>query len=101
MVAVLAEMIALFRHANLQRTSFCIRTLFRGTDGYPIRNIDVLLEKSHEVLVEHLKNLRQLYLNQLQMFLSAEEQIAIASLDMIDRATDAEMSDPAASSGVS
>jgi len=42
-------------------------------------------------LVEHLKNLRELYLNQLQMLLSAEEQIAIASLDMIGRSTDPEL----------
>ncbi len=42
-------------------------------------------------LVEHLKNLRELYLNQLQMLLSAEEQIAIASLDMIQDATDEEL----------
>jgi ferritin-like metal-binding protein YciE len=42
-------------------------------------------------LIEHLKNLRQLYLNQLQMLLSAEEQIAIASLDMIERAADQEL----------
>ena len=28
-------------------------------------------------LVEHLKNLRELYVNQLQMLLSAEEQIAM------------------------
>jgi ferritin-like metal-binding protein YciE len=42
-------------------------------------------------LVEHLKNLRELYINQLQMLLSAEEQIAIASLDMIERATDREL----------
>jgi ferritin-like metal-binding protein YciE len=42
-------------------------------------------------LIEHLKNLRELYLNQLQMLLSAEEQIAIASLDMISRATDPEL----------
>lgn len=44
-------------------------------------------------LVEHLKNLRELYLNQLQMLLSAEEQIAIASLDMIESATDPELKD--------
>ncbi|HTB97592.1 MAG TPA: DUF892 family protein [Terracidiphilus sp.] len=42
-------------------------------------------------LIEHLKNLRDLYLNQLQMLLSAEEQIAIATLDMIDSATDGEL----------
>ena len=42
-------------------------------------------------LVEHLKNLRELYLNQLQMLLSAEEQIAIASLDMIQSASDQEL----------
>jgi ferritin-like metal-binding protein YciE len=42
-------------------------------------------------LVEHLKNLHELYLNQLQMLLSAEEQIAIASLDMIQRSTDPEL----------
>jgi ferritin-like metal-binding protein YciE len=42
-------------------------------------------------LVEHLKNLRELYLNQLQVLLSAEEQIAIASLDMIEAATDEEL----------
>ena len=42
-------------------------------------------------LVEHLKNLRELYVNQLQMVLSAEEQIAIASLDMIEQATDTEL----------
>jgi ferritin-like metal-binding protein YciE len=42
-------------------------------------------------LVEHLKNLRELYLNQLQMLLSAEEQIAIAAQDMIDRAKDPEL----------
>lgn len=42
-------------------------------------------------LVEHLKNLRELYLNQLQMLLSAEEQIAIASLNMIESATDEEL----------
>jgi|ERR1700722_7567369 ferritin-like metal-binding protein YciE len=42
-------------------------------------------------LVEHLKNLRELYLNQLQMLLSAEEQIAIATPDMIARATDPEL----------
>jgi ferritin-like metal-binding protein YciE len=42
-------------------------------------------------LVEHLKNLRELYLNQLQVLLSAEEQIAIASLDMIEQATDRDL----------
>ena len=42
-------------------------------------------------LIEHLKNLRELYLNQLQMLLSAEEQIAIASLDMIETAVDVEL----------
>lgn len=42
-------------------------------------------------LIEHLKNLRELYLNQLEMLLSAEEQIAIASLDMIEKATDPEL----------
>ena len=40
---------------------------------------------------EHLKNLRALYLNQLQMLLSAEEQIAIASLDMIEQSTNQEL----------
>jgi ferritin-like metal-binding protein YciE len=44
-------------------------------------------------LVEHLKNLRELYLNQLEMLLSAEEQIAIASQDMLERATDQELKD--------
>jgi ferritin-like metal-binding protein YciE len=44
-------------------------------------------------LVEHLKNLRQLYLNQLQMLLSAEEQIASASLFMIESAADEELRD--------
>jgi len=42
-------------------------------------------------MVEHLKNLRELYLNQLQMLLSAEEQIAIASLDMVTDSTDQEL----------
>jgi ferritin-like metal-binding protein YciE len=42
-------------------------------------------------LVEQLKNLREVYLNQLQTLLSAEEQIAIASLDMIEQATDREL----------
>jgi ferritin-like metal-binding protein YciE len=42
-------------------------------------------------LVEHLKNLRELYLNQLQMLLSAEEQIAFASLDMVQWASDDEL----------
>ena len=42
-------------------------------------------------IVEHLKNLRALYLNQLQMLLSAEEQIAVASLDMIEQSTDQEL----------
>lgn len=42
-------------------------------------------------LIEHLNNLRELYLNQLQMLLSAEKQIAIASLDMIGMAADAEL----------
>jgi ferritin-like metal-binding protein YciE len=42
-------------------------------------------------IVEHLKNLRELYLNQLQMLLSAEEQIASASLDMVQSAADEEL----------
>jgi ferritin-like metal-binding protein YciE len=42
-------------------------------------------------LIEHLNNLRELYLNQLRMLLSAEEQIAIASLDMIERTADGEL----------
>jgi ferritin-like metal-binding protein YciE len=42
-------------------------------------------------LVEHLKNLRELYLNQLQMLLSAEEQIAIAAQTMVERSTDREL----------
>jgi ferritin-like metal-binding protein YciE len=42
-------------------------------------------------IVEQLKNLRELYLNQLQMLLSAEEQIASASLDMIQSASDQEL----------
>ncbi len=44
-------------------------------------------------VIEHLKNLRELYLNQLQMLLSAEEQIAIASIDMVARSTDQELKD--------
>jgi ferritin-like metal-binding protein YciE len=42
-------------------------------------------------IVEQLKNLRELYLNQLQMLLSAEEQIANASLDMIQSASDQQL----------
>lgn len=44
-----------------------------------------------KLFVEHLKNLRELYLNQLQMLLSAEEQIAMAALDMTQRSTDPEL----------
>lgn len=42
-------------------------------------------------IIEHLKNLRELYLNQLQMLLSSEEQIAIAAVDMVARAADPEL----------
>jgi ferritin-like metal-binding protein YciE len=42
-------------------------------------------------LVEHLKNLRELYLNQLQTLLSAEEQIDIAAQTMVERSTDGEL----------
>jgi ferritin-like metal-binding protein YciE len=49
--------------------------------------------RTMKFLVEHLKDLGALYLNQLQMLLSAEEQIAIASLDMIERATDQDLKD--------
>jgi ferritin-like metal-binding protein YciE len=42
-------------------------------------------------LVEHLKNLRALYLNQLQMLLSAEEQISMALLDLIEKSGDQEL----------
>lgn len=42
-------------------------------------------------VVEHLKNLHELYLNQLEMLLSAEEQIAIASHNMVSNATDDEL----------
>lgn len=42
-------------------------------------------------LVEHLEDLRALYLNQLQMLLSSEEQIATASLDMIESAADQDL----------
>ena len=44
-------------------------------------------------IVEQLKNLRELYLNQLQMLLSAEEQIAIASHHMVASAHDQELTD--------
>lgn len=44
-------------------------------------------------IVEQLKNLRELYLNQLQMLLSAEQQIAIALRSMISTAHDQELTD--------
>lgn len=46
-----------------------------------------------KLIVEHLKNLRELYLNQLQVLLSAEQQIAIAAEDMFEKATDQELKD--------
>lgn len=44
-----------------------------------------------KLLVEQLNDLREFYLNQLQVLLSAEEQIAIASQLWIDNATDDEL----------
>jgi hypothetical protein len=91
MVAVLAEMVALFRVASLQRTNLSIRPLCRSGQLIQCATSTFSSEQNHEVLVERLKNLHELYLNQLQMLLSAEEQIAIASLNMIERVADQEL----------
>jgi ferritin-like metal-binding protein YciE len=42
-------------------------------------------------IIEHLKNLRELYVNQLQMLLSAEDQIFLAWQDMARQCTDPEL----------